>query len=145
MTDEAHFIGDLDVRLVDDTTNEGRGTWELLADFGFHSHAFLRDFITRRGMLTDFASVPRAPLIWLVAGDRGHKAAVIHDGLYRESPHTTTRDVADEVLREALICEGFSEEEADAWYFGVRVGGMAHWNDNIPTIGVGTSSAPQLP
>ena len=35
------------------------------------------------GFNTDFASVPRLPLIYAVWGDRAHREAVLHDYLYR--------------------------------------------------------------
>lgn len=126
----AAFIGFLDVRLVDDQANEGRGEWELLDRFGFHSALFNRDVYAEKGEMTDFASVPRAPLVFLVAGDRGHKAAVIHDHNYRTQE--VDRETADEMLKEALIVEGFSQEEADAWFFGVRMGGESHYGTASP-------------
>ena len=139
----SYFIGDLDVRLVDDQSNEGRGTWKLLAAFGFHSDKYNRDFVTAAGQTTDFASIPRQPLIFLVAGDRGHKAAVIHDGLYQT--HEVDRETADRVLEEALITEGFTPEEAYSWYLGVHWGGEAHWDNHIAPIGAGAVPGPQLP
>ena len=44
----------------------------------------LKDTITvPTGFLTDFASVPRMPFVFLLFGDVAHEAAVIHDYLYK--------------------------------------------------------------
>jgi len=48
-------------------------------------------FIACAGLETDFASVPRLPLAYLIAGNTAHKAAVIHDYLYRSTHHPVTR------------------------------------------------------
>lgn len=124
------FLTPLDVRLVDGLANDGRGEWELLNDFSYQSDYARCTITAKKGERTDFASVPRKPLIWLVAGDKGHKAAVIHDHLYRTQE--LDRETSDEVLKEAMLVEGYSVEEADAFYFGVRVGGGSHYGVASP-------------
>lgn len=127
------FLSSLDVRLVDDTANSGRGEWELLADLVYQSDVAHCTIVAKKGERTDFASVPRAPLIFLLQGDKGHKAAAIHDHLYRTKE--LDRELSDEVLREALLVCGYSQEDADAFFFGVRVGGYSHYGTASP-IGI---------
>lgn len=131
----AGFIGDLNVKLVSENA-QGESIWELKEDFGFHSDLLGRDIFAKAGEQTDFASIPRVPIIWLAEGDKGHKAAVIHDHLYQESPHTMNRLSADNVLREALIVEGFSQEEADTWWTAVRFGGGGHWDAGLSVAAI---------
>lgn len=69
----------------------GRRYWVLQHDFRaiidtedgapplFTNHCLLT---VPAGFKTDFASVPRLPLSFLLTGDFGHKAAVVHDYLY---------------------------------------------------------------
>jgi hypothetical protein len=44
--------------------------------------------IVPEGYVTDFASVPRVPIAYLLTGGLAHAAAVVHDYLYT-SPHET--------------------------------------------------------
>lgn len=133
------FLTSLDLRLIDDLANEGRGEWELLADFRYASDVANRVITAKAGERTDFASVPRQPLIYLLMGDKGRKAAVIHDHLYRTME--LDRELADEVLKEALLVEGYTQEDADAFFFGVRVGGGPHYGTASP---IALSSVPSL-
>ena len=45
----------------------GRGTWEGLADFGFHSQVAGRLLVVPAGFVSDLASVPRVPGVWFRA------------------------------------------------------------------------------
>lgn len=139
----SRFIGDLVVRFISED-KEGRSIWELAQDFAFESTVAGMTIVAKKGTLTDFASIPRVPILYLAAGDRGHKAAVIHDYLYQEEPHSMNRLLADKVLREGLICEGFSPEEADVWYTAVRFGGSGHYDANLSVVAV-APPAPLLP
>lgn len=98
---------------------------------------------------TDFDSTPRVPIFYMLLGDRGRAAAVLHDHLYTP-PHETmngseyvvSRSMADAVLRGATYeClridnpESLADNLANiaclgiAWaiWVGVRIGGWAHW------------------
>jgi len=99
--------------------------------------------------ITDFDSTPRVPIFYMLLGDRGKAAAVLHDHLYTV-PHervagtglSVDRATADKVLRGAtyeslridnpetlldslinIACLGI----AWAIWIGVRLGGWAHW------------------
>lgn len=102
--------------------------------------------IVPEGYITDFASVPRVPIAYLLTGGLAHAAAVVHDFLYT-SPHETgtgrivTRAEADRVLLGAAVdgmrlCgDGFVTAvrnqlrytRARIMWVGVRIGGRGHW------------------
>lgn len=75
------------------------GQWVLIAPLVYESDIASRTITVPIGFRTDLASVPRLPLIYLLAGGTSDEAAVIHDYLYstRELPRKT----ADAVLSEA--------------------------------------------
>lgn len=55
------------------------------------------------GFETDFASVPRLPIVFMLVGDKAHLPAVVHDYLYRYA--VVQRKVADKVFLEAMkVC-----------------------------------------
>jgi hypothetical protein len=116
----------LQVRELDDSSHDGRGTWQLIEALVFFS-AVLGGLVTvPAGFVTDFASVPRwVPLAFAFVGDSAHMAAVLHDWLY--SCRLTSRADADAVLREAAVASGVPAWRAWILWAGVRVGGMAYW------------------
>lgn len=134
------FVGELVVQLLEEDRS-GHSLWRLTQDLGFRSVVSGLTIVAKAGEVTDFASIPRVPILYLCEGDRGHKAAVIHDHLYQESPHTMERLAADNVLKEALIVEGFSEEEAQAWWVAVRFAGGGHWDANLSVVHVSPQAA----
>lgn len=118
----SRFITDLDVRkLARDASADRRGTWKLLSPLVYESDLLGRTVTVPWGFVTDFASVPRVPVAFLLAGDCGHQAAVIHDWLY--TSHEVDRATADAVFREALIAGGEANWRAWLMWAGVRVGG----------------------
>ncbi len=80
------------------------------------------------GFFTDFASVPRLGIVYSLLGDRAHEPAVIHDWLYYSA--LTTKDVADEVLFEAMGVMGLSNWIKYPIYWGVKFGGFYAWNEH---------------
>lgn len=92
------FTSALDVRKL------APGKWVLLADLRYRSVLLQAELAVPQGFVTDFASVPRLPLTFLAAGDRGHRAAVVHDWLYQRQLYQ--REQCDAVFDEALIAEG---------------------------------------
>jgi len=82
------------------------------------------------GFDTDFASVPRLPLVFLCAGDAAHEAAVVHDFLYRAQ--TLSRRRADAIFREAMACTPCCEPWWRRWlmWVGLRLFGWAAWRSN---------------
>lgn len=113
------FLSSLVTRRLDS------GEWVLESPLWYQS-GLLKSYVrVPEGFTTDFASVPRLPLIFTVLGDRGHMAAVIHDYLY--TTQEVSRTVADAVFFEALK-ETESSWRAWAMWLGVRVGGWWVWS-----------------
>ena len=80
------------------------------------------------GFVTDFASIPRA--LWTALPRDGDYvwAAVVHDYLYWYQ--TTTKDIADDVLKAAMIDFKIPLVQRTAIYEGVHLGGTSSWNTN---------------
>lgn len=76
--------------------------------------------------LSDFASVPRLPLAYLMFGGKGKRPATIHDLLYHS--RAVPRELADQVLREAMIACGYGRATAWTFYQACRVGGQRRWD-----------------
>lgn len=77
------------------------------------------------GFTTDFASVPRFPLVYAVAGNTAHKAAVVHDYLYQNG--IGTKYVADRIFLEAMKVSGIPLWRRQLMYLAVRVGGKGNF------------------
>lgn len=80
------------------------------------------------GFYTDFASVPRLGIVYAMLGDRAHEPAVVHDWLYYAG--ITTREMADDVLMEAMKVLNLSWWQRYPIWWGVRLGGWKAWNDH---------------
>lgn len=76
------------------------------------------------GFVTDFASVPRLPLVYLAAGNTAHKAAVLHDYLYSIGH---PRKSADAAFLAAMRAEGEPWWRRNLMWSAVRVFGAAGW------------------
>lgn len=122
---DIQFLTKLVVEETDDDTNEGRGTWRLKKRLAYISHAANGLIVVPAGFVTDFASVPRIPIVWLLCGDTAHPAAALHDWIYTTCP--MSRRMADDVLREAAICKGVPKWRAFLLWAGVRIFGASHW------------------
>jgi hypothetical protein len=82
------------------------------------------------GFTTDLASIPRA-LRNLPAFDpngRSRRPAVVHDWLYQWRGFT--KPTADGFLRDAMVAEGCSPADADAFYAAVHWFGQSAWDDD---------------
>jgi Protein of unknown function (DUF1353) len=112
--------------------------WELLAPFVTIVDGHLptqRIIRTPAGFLTDFASVPRLPLVYLAYGNKVHLPAIPHDDLYRRGGTETDRQFADDVFLAGMLAALvnvpnplLTPAEAHQMYLGVRLGGGAHFN-----------------
>lgn len=117
----SRFITELDVVLLDDTENDGRGLWMVNSVLIYSSDRANRIITVPAGFITDLASVPRIPLAFWMTGDTAHAAAVVHDFLY--STGQVNRGTADAVLLEAMAVTGIPSWRRYAMYLGVRVFG----------------------
>ena len=102
-------------------------TFKLDSDLVYYSELLDWTIYVPRGFETDFASVPRLPIIYSLFGDKAHHESVIHDHLYRILPHLCTRKEADQVFLEAMKARGKSWFIRNAMYQGVRMGGKSSW------------------
>lgn len=115
--------------------------WVLIEPLIYQSNNIGR-IVVDAGFVTNFASVPRLPFMYLLFGGVGDEAATLHDWLYRPAHTAFTggtikidRETADKVLRgviiECLTRSGVSVWRAKlkAWamWVGVRIGGASHW------------------
>jgi uncharacterized caspase-like protein len=121
----AKFLTTLRVERTDDVSADGRGTWRLLTLFAYKSDVADTVFVVPAGFVTDFASVPRIPVAFLLTGDCAQEAAVIHDWLY--TSHEVGRPMADAVFREAVSL-GNPGWRAWLMWAGVRAGGGGSWD-----------------
>ena len=110
----------LRVEAIDDTH------WRLLDTFTYDSEVAGARITVPAGFVTDFASVPRLPFVFLLTGDTAHMAAVIHDFLY--TTKLFPRETADAVFYEAMRSTGVPRWRAWTMWLGVRVGGQAAWD-----------------
>ena len=114
--------GDLDADLI----KESPPTWRLNELVVYQSDVAGQTFTVPAGFVTDLASVPRLPLVYLLAGGTANEASVVHDWLY--STHIVPRAVADAVLREASAVTGVPAWRRWLMWAGVRIGGGGkHW------------------
>ena len=97
-----------------------RTTWRLLAPFSYldPDHGLI---VVPEGAETDFASVPRIPIVFDLVGAYGHAAAVLHDQLYATGE--LSRAAADRVFLNALRSSGIARWRSWLMYAGVRLGG----------------------
>lgn len=93
----------------------------LLSDLVYQSDILRLELMVPKGFVTDFASVPRVPVFYLLFGDRAHHESVVHDFCYQV--HITTRAAADKVFLEAMKARGKSAFLRVGMYWGVVIGG----------------------
>lgn len=126
----SRFLSRLRVDRLDDTSHDGRGTWELSLPLVYESDVAGRTIAVPAGFVTDLASVPRLPFAYLLTGGIAHAAAVVHDWLYTThaiGAQPIERALADAVFREAARMCGASAFQAWLMWQGVRMGGGASW------------------
>ncbi len=118
------FVTPLEVELVGYKA-DGTPMWALMDTLVYDSGRLGLRIRVPKGFVTDFSSVPRLPLVFLLAGDTAHAPAVVHDWLYSGSK--VSRSVADEVFLEAMAGVGVPWLRRTAMYWAVRLfGGRAY-------------------
>lgn len=120
------FLSTLRVELAD----ESAGTWRLTQPLHYQSAVARRRIIVPAGFVTDFASVPRLPIIYMATGDTAHAPAVVHDWLY--SAGQVRRSTADRVFLEAMQAVGVPWLRRRAMYAAVRLLGGSHYRRTPP-------------
>ena len=102
--------------------------WELKCALVYQSKILDQTITAPVDFVTDFASVPRVPLAYLLAGNTAHEAAVIHDFLYNNKPHPCTRKQADQVFLEAMEITGIVWWRRELMYNAVRLFSAGEWD-----------------
>lgn len=89
--------------------------------------------------VTDFCSVPKIPFAYLMFGDIGRRAGLLHDALYSpwmginvvnlhtREPIKIDRALADSILRAALLKCGIPWWKVSLMYSGVRLFGGQYY------------------
>lgn len=72
------------------------------------------------GFKTDFASVPRIPIVYSMFGNTSHSSAVIHDWLYSGRANVSRKE-ADEVFIEAMKAKKQSKWRRKPMFWAVRL------------------------
>lgn len=119
------FLSPLRVEAIDDTH------WKLLDGLIYDSEVpGVGRIIVPKGFTTDFASVPRLPLAFLLFGGRANLAATLHDWLYTRG--IFPKRVADAVFYEAMRSTGIGWWTAWWMWIGVACtwGGYKAWRDH---------------
>lgn len=130
----SQFLTQLQVEQITDDK------WLLLRPLVYRSDRLDATLIVPRGFVTDFASVPRLPFVYWLAGGKATKAAVVHDFLYRKSG--VSRADADHVFAEAMEASGQAAWRRGLMYAGLRLGG---WSAYKPAVEVKEERPPELP
>lgn len=130
----SRFLTELECKLLRGQFKQGRPLWQLLSPLLYDSELLGTTVVVPKGYVTDFASVPRLPLTYLLAGDTAHEAAAIHDWLYTAHGvglRPVSRREADAVFREAISA---SDDKAPGFlmWLAVRVGGSGAWEAEPP-------------
>jgi hypothetical protein len=99
---------------------DGRSCWRLGADLIYWYAPGHHRILVPAGTVSDYASVPRWPIIWWLLGDVGHAAAVVHDHLCNDL--AIPRRYADTVYLAALASSGVPRWRRALLYAGVRLG-----------------------
>lgn len=120
------FLDFLKVELINSSWS--KRTWRLLSPFRYRTCIFgePHTFEVPQGFKTDFASVPRFPGAWWIAGATAQRPAVVHDYLYRTQ--LVSRKEADQIFLEAMQCDGIGWTHRNLMYAAVRLGGRAAYN-----------------
>jgi len=106
--------------------------WIYKEPFKAYSKVLQCWFEIPEGFETDFASVPRVPIVYLVWGGRAHREAGIHDFLYRKnSTPIVTFSQANNVFREAMICRKKPSYIIYPMYWGVCIGGYPSYHKKL--------------
>ena len=79
-------------------------------------------YIVKVDFITDYASIPRLPIIFLLFEGLDNRAATLHDSLYANPK--IKRSVADKIFLEAMLSDNATSKwKAKLAYFAVRLWG----------------------
>lgn len=118
----AEFKSELYIKCISDKV------WMLTEPLIFESD-ILGTITVPAGFYTDFASVPRVPIFYLLYGDMAHRESVLHDYGYRkDSSPCGTFMQWNRVFLEAMYDRGKPFYVRYVMYLGVVLGGLVFWH-----------------
>lgn len=109
------FLSHLDGKWLDDER------FQLDEPLIYRSELLDEMLIVPKGFITDFASVPRVPIVYMAFGDRAHHESVPHDFLYQT--HKTSKLTADRIFLEAMKARSKPVWIRYGMFYGVVLGG----------------------
>lgn len=110
---------------IAEASSAGRAKWRTQDVLSYLDNVD-RTWVVPKGFITDFASVPRLPLMYWLAGDTAHMSAVLHDYLCTAYyPQMMSWRGAADLFREAMIAEGVPAWRRWVMYWAVRLFGEA--------------------
>jgi hypothetical protein len=122
----SRFLSRLAATNLDPDFAGGRGLWELVEPLVYESDVAVMTITVPVGFKTDFASVLRLPVIYLLFGDKAHAPATVHDYLYQTGiiPRATADAVFSEAMKASTKLPG-----VERWmmWAAVRVFGGSHY------------------
>jgi len=92
--------------------------WKLLSPLIFDSNIY-GEIIVPVGFFTDFASVPRIPIVYALFGNKSHSSATLHDYLYSGFLDISRKD-ADSIFLEAMESRNQSKWSRRVMWKAVR-------------------------
>jgi hypothetical protein len=108
---------------VAEASSGGRARWRTQGEL-IYLDAKGRTWTVPAGYITDFASVPRLPLMYWLTGDTAHMSAVLHDYLCTDFvPELMSWREAADLFREAMQAEGTPGWRRWGMYWAVRLFG----------------------
>lgn len=116
------FKSSLKVELID---NKDGNKWQVLEDLVLDDDV-VGTITVPAGFETDFASVPRIPVVFELVGARGAAAATVHDYLYQTGK--VSRKDADGVLYRTLRKTKVGKPRSMLMFAGVRAFGWLFYN-----------------
>lgn len=112
------FVTALASEKVEEPIGWGRARWRLTQDLVYDSPLLGRQITVPAGFVTDFASVPRVPFAYWIAGDTAHEAATVHDWLLALG---VPWELAAKVFREAMKASRVPAWRRELMYWAVRL------------------------
>lgn len=117
---------------------DGRPVWRTIVPLRYRSALARATVQIPPDFITDLASVPRWPVLWLTAGGCGIRPAVVHDFAYAfgwwpladDRRLVVSKDLADAVFHEALLADplaGVGDTRAWLMHKAVVIGGTGVW------------------
>jgi hypothetical protein len=110
----AKFLTKLNVEEISDTAWMVMSPLVIETDYG-------QTISVPAGFITDFASVPRLPMVYTLFGDTAHEAAVVHDYLY--SVEAFPRASADSIFLSAMKATSVAAWRRYPMFLAVRIFG----------------------